>query len=371
MFHIVLEEYKETRIYFQLFDVILKNIEITKESFLLEHKIIPSSYRLARKVEQNVGKSIILKLANLYNLKILSDTELVEIEEKLNKIYFEMYYKNYDDYENYLEYIDEMINKNLIIYPILKLFKLFLICHSNKSPKSVYNENYELYNEIINFKGFYNKDILEIFNIIKLFFDDSFIEKENYQEYKNPMAYQILASKCYIKEKYIESIYYATKAKDILLEEMNFKRYITVAKTLMACQLCIGDYKQCNSTSINFLNSVKALNLAKTEIATAEDYYYASLLGLKQFNLIYNKLKNKDIFNMNKYTCFLISMYKIDKNLFSNYIQENIDFNELDNEDCEYIKSLSLFLKNSDKKQIDKLKNHSIMTGIIKILKNY
>ena len=64
-------------------------------------------------------------------------------------------------------------------------------------------------------------------------------------------------------------------------------------------------------------------------------------------------------------------MYKIDKNLFSNYIQENIDFNELDNEECEYIKLLSLFLKNSDKKQIDKLKNHSIMTGIIRILKNY
>ena len=49
MFNIVLDEYKETRIYFQLFDVILKNIEITKESFLLEHKIILFiSYLLVR-----------------------------------------------------------------------------------------------------------------------------------------------------------------------------------------------------------------------------------------------------------------------------------------------------------------------------------
>ena len=58
MFSINLNDYKKTKIYLQLFDVILKDLPINKEEFLLEHDITPSSYRLARKVEQNVGKSM-------------------------------------------------------------------------------------------------------------------------------------------------------------------------------------------------------------------------------------------------------------------------------------------------------------------------
>ena len=241
----------------------------------------------------------------------------------------------------------------------------------NNSPKNVYNDNNKLFNEIENYKNFYNKDIIEIFNIINLFFSDSLKENEKHQEYKNPMSYQILSSRCYMKEKYIEAIYYSTKACDILLEEMNFKRYVTVVRTLMGCQLCIGDYEQCHISSVRFLNSVKALNLSKFENDAAEDFYYASLLGLKQFDLIYKKLKDNDEFNLNKITCFLVALYKIDKAVFSTYIQENIDFNKLSTDYCDYIKLLSSFLKNNDKKQLDKIKKYSIMTGIIKILKNY
>lgn len=371
MFHINLNEYKETKIYFKLFDVLLKDLQMNKEDFLLEHNITPSSYRLARKVEQNVGKAIILKLAEIYGLTISSDDELNKIEEQLNKIYFDIYYKNYDYYDKYVEYINEMINKRLLIEPILKLFKLFLLCNSNKPIKNVYNDNYELFKEIDSYKNFYNKDIIEIYNILNLFFNNAIKGEEKHQEYKNPMSYQILASRCYLEEKYIEAIYYATKACDILLEEMNFKRYVTVERTLMACNLCIGDYKQCYLSSDKFLHSVKALNYSKFEIDAAEDYYYASLLGLKQFDLIYNKLKETNTFNMNKFTCFFVSMYKKDKTLFSKYIQENIDFNESNNQNNDYIKLLILFLKNNDKKQLDKIKNNSVMKGIIKVLKNF
>ncbi len=45
------------------------------------------------------------------------------------------------------------------------------------------------------------------------------------------MSYQILASKNYMNEKYIEAIYYSTNVCDILLVEMNFKRHITVNRT--------------------------------------------------------------------------------------------------------------------------------------------
>ena len=174
-----------------------------------------------------------------------------------------------------------------------------------------------------------------------------------------------------MKEKYIEAIYYSTKACDILLDEMNFKRYVSVNRTLMACQLCIGDYEACHMNSVKVLRSAKSLNLEQFEIDAAEDYYYASLLGLKRFDIIYKKLKDNNNFNKNKFTCFLVSMHKIDKTLFSTYVQENVDANELNNDYCDYIRLLTSFLKKNDKNQIDKFKNYSVMTGIIKVLKNY
>ena len=371
MFSINLNDYKKTKIYLQLFDVILKDLPINKEEFLLEHDITPSSYRLARKVEQNVGKSIIIKLSEVFKLVTLVDDELEDVEEQLNKIYFDIYYKNYDNYNSHLEYINEMINKNFLIHPLFKLFKLFLLCNSNKSVKNVYSDNNGLFNEIVKYKNFYNKELVEIYNILNLFFNDSIKESEKHQDYKNPMSYQILASRCYMKEKYIEAIYYSTKACDILLDEMNFKRYVSVNRTLMACQLCIGDYETCHMNSVKVLRSVKALNLEQFEIDAAEDYYYASLLGLKRFDIIYKKLKDNNNFNKNKFTCLLISMFKINQTLFSNYLKENINFKELSNEYCEYIKSVCLFLEKNDKKQLDRLKGYSIMKGLIRILKNY
>ena len=371
MFSINLIDYKKTKIYLQLFDVILKDLPINKEEFLLEHDITPSSYRLARKVEQNVGKSIIIKLSEVFKFVTLADDELKDVEEQLNKIYFDIYYKNHDNYDGHLEYINEMINKNFLIHPLFKLFKLFLLCNSNKSVKNVYSDNNGLFNEIVKYKNFYNKELVEIYNILNLFFNDSIKESEKHQDYKNPMSYQILASRCYMKEKYIEAIYYSTKACNILLDEMNFKRYVSVNRTLMACQLCIGDYETCHMNSVQVLRSVKSLNFEQFEIDAAEDYYFASLLGLKQFDLIYDKLKENNNFNMNKFTCFLVSMYKIDKTFFPTYVQENVDDNEQNNEYRDYIKLLTSFLKKNDKKQLDKLKNYSIMTGIIKVLKNY
>ena len=138
MFSLNLNDYKKTKIYLQLFDVILKDLPINKEEFLLEHDITPSSYRLARKVEQNVGKSIIIKLSEVFKFVTLADDELEDVEEQLNKIYFDIYYKNYVNYDSHLEYINEMINKNFLIHPLFKLFKLFSYTFSSNASNPLY-----------------------------------------------------------------------------------------------------------------------------------------------------------------------------------------------------------------------------------------
>ena len=100
MLNISLSEYKNSKIYFQFFDVLLKKTDIKKEDFLLENDISPSSYRLSRKVEQNIGKSIIEKLCSLYGYTMHSDSE-IEIIEKTNETiptYYDQLFNDTFDY---------------------------------------------------------------------------------------------------------------------------------------------------------------------------------------------------------------------------------------------------------------------------------
>lgn len=370
MFKINLSEYKESKIYFQLFDVILKDLPIKKENYLIEKEIAPSSYRLSRKQEQNIGKSIINKLAEQYNLMILSDDEIDELEKMLNKIYFDMYYKIVDKYNDYLNYINDLIEKKLIVFPILKLFKIFLLTNSSNSLERVFKENKNLFDEVVLFNNFYNSELLEIFNILKLFFDESLPVEEQLQDYNNVLSYQILASRSFMKEKYIEAIYFSTKAQELLISDANFKRYLVVDRTLMNSLLCVGRYELCYEIANKHLLSVQSLNFSDYEKAIAEDFICVSLLGLKKYEQIYNRLKDKQSFNINEISCLLIAMFKLDKNLFNNYVSQNINFEEMDEKYQSYFKQLFNYLEHNDKKQIETLKQHSVMKCIFKILKN-
>lgn len=53
-----LDLYKETKIYFHLFDFLIKEEKVIKEDFLEKLGISASSYRRARRSEQNIGKEI-------------------------------------------------------------------------------------------------------------------------------------------------------------------------------------------------------------------------------------------------------------------------------------------------------------------------
>ena len=55
-----------------------------------------------------------------------------------------------------------------------------------------------------------------------VYFDEEYMNDIWECNYQNPMAYQLLASKCFMRDKYIEAIFYASKAKEILLQSMQF-----------------------------------------------------------------------------------------------------------------------------------------------------
>lgn len=94
------------------------------------------------------------------------------------------------------------------------------------------------------FNFFYTKELKSIFNILSLFFESGIEKCEWNYDFKNALAYQILASKCFKDKKYVESIFYATKANDILLNDYNFMRIISVNNTIIRSLLYIDNYEQ-------------------------------------------------------------------------------------------------------------------------------
>ncbi len=357
-----LQIYKETSIYFRLFDVLFKEQEKKKESVFKELGINNSSYRRCREIEQKVGIEIINKLIKYFDLEKPTDQEINEIEKLTNRVYNNMYYKIYDTYEEDLKEIENLLNTKCLLYPVLKLLKLFLIINSKQNTKVVLEENNDLYKEITKYKLFFTNELLEIFVIINLLFDETTYEKD-INHYNNPMTFQALASKAATKQKRIEALYYAEKAKEILIKDMNIKRIITINFTIINSLLYLGNYKEAYDLTVKQMMCIKTLNISGFDYDRAYNLFIISLFSLKEYSNVIEELENKDTFSEIIFICLLSSLYYSDKEKYEEYY--------LDNNDIEYVVLLDKYLKTKDKNVLLQLNNYefvSFLTGFLKVL---
>ena len=359
--------YNGTKQYFKLYDVYIKTSGNNKEDLYYKLCINNSSYRRARETEQRVGKEIIHKLSKFFSFKVPKEATIKELQNVANRIYDNLYFKIYDTYEEDLEYINNLLNHKSLLFPILNLLKLFMLVN-NKSPRLSITEDKELYNNVAMYWKFFTPELNEILEILGLFFEDN-VHDEWSHNYNNAMAYQILASKYYVQKKYPEAILFATKSKEMLIADSNFMRYFTNNRTLMNCLLFVGNYEECNIIAAKQLLAVKALNYSEYEKEIAEDFLYVSLLGLMKYEYIIEKLKDQDDFYLNRLTCLLVSLYATNKSSLNQYIKENINYDELDDYYCEYIKGLIYYLNHKDKKLLGKLEKYDVIGSIFEILK--
>ena len=121
MIRVNLSIYKKCIKFFYLFDALIKNEIYNKEEFLKSKGITPNSYRRARNIEQRIGGEIILKLSEHFKYNIPSNDLIDDLEKLANSIYNDMYYKIFKNYDYYVMEIENMINKNYNIFPILIL----------------------------------------------------------------------------------------------------------------------------------------------------------------------------------------------------------------------------------------------------------
>ena len=361
--------YKTTSIYFKLFDVIIKNNSYSKDNFLDSNNITPSSYRRASKTEQRIGISIIKKLTKIFNLKMIEGKQIDDLELFLNKVYYDMYYKIYDNYESYLAYINLLLNENLILYPILNLFKLFLLANANNSPKDTIEKYHELYQETISFLPFYDYIFEDVADLVRLSYTADLTEEMISKKYTSGLHYFVIASKFWILGNYAGSLYYCLCAKQLFFEEENYIRIIYVNLTIMANYNMISKYNECIELAYKQLMILKNLRNDGIEYKITLKHLTLSLLGLRKYNEVLMILETKENYNITEICCLLISKYKMNTEEYNEYIKNEVLTEKLDDNYKSMLKNLHLYLTKREKSALLELKNYKIGDVLIKILK--
>ena len=350
MFRVNLEMYKESKPYFPLFDILLKDLDINKEAFLKEVGISPSSYRKARTIEQNIGDKIIEQLCNALKYKKTSNLFVEELEELFNKVYFDMYYKIFKSFEKDLEEIENLINENYILKPILVLLKLFLLANSKIDVREYKINNLDEYNELKKYTVFFNEDLLEIMDILALVFEQHIPEEIMMKTYKNSLAYYSLASRLCDDKRYVESLFISKKAEEVLVREKNYKRLLYLNVKMMYCLNSIHSYQECYDLASMQLLTLQSFVDTDFEFMHTIRNLAICCLPLKKYKYISDLLMEQANISMVELCCLLVSKFKISlidyNKLYETY------YNMMDNNDKKTLLILDEYLKNSDKKEL-------------------
>lgn len=368
MIKIDLSDYKSSLIYFSLFDVLLNDLGESKEKYLKQIGINPSTYRKCKKGSLKIGPKVTFFLTSHFSLKKLTNHELDELAKFFASIYEKMYYKIEDTYEKDLKLIDEMIEENYVIFPIVKLMKLLLNICSNKAREVIIEENKELYEEVKRYALFFNDSVNQVYDIVNLFFEENIDENRWLKNYKDGFAYYILAARSYTAHRYVEGIFFAEKSKELLDIDGNIVRKLNVNNILMCSLLYAGNYEECNELARKQLLSIRAIGTLQSFYRkSASKYLFVSLLGLEEYEEILELCESKQYFNLTELTCYLVAMNRYNKKKYNTYFK-SLNLEAFDEKDRQYIIMIDKYLRNDHRKVLKDLYSYDVMDCLINML---
>lgn len=368
MIQISLTEYMQTKLFFQLFDVLLKEESVNKEYYLESVGVSPSSYRRAKNEEQKIGIQIMETLCSKFNLNIMPLEMIEEIESLANEIYFDMYYKVYDRYEKFLQKLDEYLSKNYNIYPIIKLLKLFVLINSSKFSNELYESYLELYNEVKKFKNFYNNDLMGIYNLFVLTFENNSIDYNLAKELYGGFSYYIASFRAWKNKRYTECLYYAEKAKIILVEESNYKRIVNLNFNIMSSLMYLNRFEECFELAFDQLLMLESFGFKSDELKKTERYLFSSALVLGKYEFIIKRFKDFEVFQQNEICCYMIALNQTNINEYLTFYQKVLEMeNEKNRNICI---ALNSYLEFPSKENLLKLEATPVLKYIVIALKS-
>lgn len=347
-------DYYFSKQYLLLFDVLIKQKAKNKDVFLEDINITPSSYRRAKMIEQNIGKNIVFKLCEYFNIKPISKEEIDKYQIYLNKIYYDYYYNLNNDYIYISGKLDELINEKNLFYPIFIMFKLLFNLVHNRNKSIIINENEYLYNEVIKYKNFFNDDLKDIFMHVEILYDKEFINKKINLDSSNGITYLIISNKCLESQKYIECLYYASKAKNLFLEDENYKRISLANINIMNSYCYLNNFEKYYNTAYTQFYSINGFNECGFIRDLTDKHLAISLIALKKYQEIIYFFKNKSDLTFTEMICLLIALY----------------YEDIENYKKHYINVKEVLKDNDIKNEALDIINKCLLDGNKKILKN-
>lgn len=368
MIQISLTEYMQTKLFFQLFDVLLKEESVNKEYYLESVGISPSSYRRAKNEEQKIGIQIMDTLCKKFNLNVAPLELIEEIESLANEIYFDMYYKVYDRYDAFLEKLEEYLSKNYNIYPIIKLLKLFILINAPKFSNELYEGYLELYNEVKRFKNFYNNDLMGVYNLFILTFENNSIDYNLAKELYGGFSYYIASFRAWKDKKYTECLYYAEKGKDILVRESNYKRVVNLNFNIMSSLMYLNRFEECFELAFDQILMLESFGFEKNEAKSTENYLLVSAIGLGKYEFIVKRMKGRTTFNKVEISCYMIALKCAYSSEYSAFYKEILELEDGMSKDI--CMALNSYLESPSKDNLLKLEALPVLKYIILVLKS-
>lgn len=320
-------------------------------------------------MRKKVGQQIINNLSKHYGFKIPSINLIDDLEKRINLIYDNMYFKVYDTYYQDFIYVEELLEQKSLLFPILKLIKLFMLINSNSSVYNAIRDYSEMFEKVKRYNSFFTDELNELLKIVSLFFESDYSEEEYSEDFNNALSYQIIASKCFSNKRYIEAIFFSNEAKSRLFKDYNFQRFLYVNHILLSSLLFLGNYDKCYLEAKNHYLCVKSLQQSKEEISKSLDYLVLSLLGQKKYEKVVEELTDLEELNLTKLTALLVSLNVVNKGLYQEYLNDINNTEGVEQSDKDYVNGLSYYLRHKDKKLLIKFEKYDIMPVIIKILK--
>lgn len=354
-----LKDYLQNKQYLLLFDIIIKKNVTNRDIFLESINISPSTYRRAKVSEQNHGTIIVDILCEYFNIKKVSNEEVIQEEIYLNQLYYDYYYKSLDNYTYIIGKLNEKINNNNSLYPIYMLFKLLFILETKNG--LIVNELQYLYQEVLKYKSYYNQELLEILNYIEILYEN----KTHIIETKNGLLNYINGFISLNNKKYIESLYYFNFAKQVFINEENYKRIIDCNKLILEAYCYLKKYHHYNELAKYLFFSTKKDN---ESYYIFSKHYAISLIALEEYTEIkylYNNISNITIAEI---LCLLISKKHINNNEYIKYYNDITNLLE-GNSKLEIIKIMNEYLQNKNTKLLQKIPR-GICDELIYVLTN-
>lgn len=374
MFNINLDEYLGTVKFIQLFDVMLYEeaikLSVTKESILRELDINPSSFRRCRVEEQNVGKTIVKKLANYFNLKLVDDEYLNKLSKLIKDIYHDTNYKIINRFGFYTKEIDENIKENNIMFPVIKLIKLFLLAFSDKSIDDVINSNNEEFSDLGKYILVFNDDIKVIYDLLELVYCKELTNEMLSKNYTNGICYSILASRQRISKKYIESLYFAQKAKEIFFKENNLKRIIAINLVILNSLALSDNLEEYYSLANEQMLTIKSFDIKGVFEIGAVKHLGNAYLATKKYKDAIDLIEDREEITITELSIYIAAKYFYLGEKFNEWYKKEIVDDESLKEVLFVFNYIVEYLKTSDKKILSKIEGTNLlMAALTHVLK--